>query len=620
MIDPTLYSNHNEIELIRKERIMKAELGSNAMLFEIAWEVCNQVGGIYTVIRSKATEASEKWGDNYCLVGPYLSDEVFIEFARDDDDNCVEARAAKKLRDQGIEVYFGRWLVSGRPKVILINPNSVYNKLVELKKVIWERNSIPTPFTNSIVDGPVAFGYLVKELLREVENIIEGEKKIIAHFHEWMAGVAIPQMRYEGFSTKIIFTTHATMLGRYLAQNTDQFYRNLHTFDWKKEAKNFDIESQVFIERAAAHGAHLFTTVSDVTARECIHLLGRKPDIVLPNGLNIERFAVDHELQNRHKESKLKIHQFIMGHFFPSYSFDLNNTLYFFTSGRFEYKNKGFDLTLEALKRLNEKMIADNSDTTVVMFFITRRPYYCISPNIMHFRALLEKIRGTCDEIERQIGDRMFYEVLSNQNGKFPPINEFVDDVWKLKLKRALHAWKRDELPPVVTHTLKDPKNDEILNFLDRSRLVNHQHDKVKIIYHPEFLSSMSPINQQDYDEFVRGCHLGVFPSYYEPWGYTPLECIARGIPTVTSNLSGFGDYAKRMIPNAEKKGVYVVDRINQPYHKSVEQLSETMMDFVTLSQRERIKMRNRIENASIDYDWKNLYQYYETLYQWALG
>jgi hypothetical protein len=177
----------------------------------------------------------------------------------------------------------------------------------------------------------------------------------------------------------MVFTTHATLLGRYLAMNDPWFYDHLPFVDWAADAKRFNIEAPVKLERAAAHGAHVMTTVSQITASECEHLLGRKVDLTLPNGLNIERFVAMHEFQNMHREFKERIHHFVMGHFFSSYNFDLDRTLYFFTSGRYEYRNKGFDLTVEALAQLNYRLRATQSDRTVVVFFITKRPYRSIS-------------------------------------------------------------------------------------------------------------------------------------------------------------------------------------------------------------------------------------------------
>jgi glycogen(starch) synthase len=591
---------------------------ASSQLVEVAWEVCNQVGGIYTVIRSKVPTMMEVWGDHYCLVGPYFPGKASAEFEPSQDFSDEIGQAVLKLRERGIEVHYGTWLVSGRPKVVLINPYSLYYKLGEIKYLLWEHHGIPSNDHDDLVHQVLAFGDGVKQFFHELHHTMSAKRQVLAHFHEWMVGTAIPEIRYDQLPISIVFTTHATMLGRYLAMKDGSFYDHLPYFDWAAEAKHFNIEPQVHIERAAAHGANVFTTVSDVTAKECTYLLGRTPDMILPNGLNIERFTALHEFQNLHKEYKDKINQFIIGHFFQSYKFDLDKTLYFFTSGRYEYTNKGFDLTLEALARLNWKMKEAGLDVTVVMFFITKQPFHTINPLVLQSRAVMEEIRHTCDSIADQVHERLFEASTSSEDLKMPDLSKFVDEYWKLRLRRNLLSWKSSELPIVVTHNLVYEQHDDILNFLRHSNLINNAHDKVKIVYHPDFISSSNPLFGMDYTQFVRGCHLGVFPSYYEPWGYTPLESIASGVPTVTSDLSGFGDYVLNNIDDNEEKGIYVVNRTTNSYHESAEQLATQLFEFVQQSRRERISQRNRAENSSEHFDWQNLGIYYDKAYRLA--
>ena len=433
-----------------------------------------------------------------------------------------------------------------------------------------------------------------------------------------MAGTCIPDLGKEQIPIKKIFTTHATLLGRYLAMNDPYFYDHLPFLNWEEEAKNFNVEAIAKLERACAHGANILSTVSEVTAKECVHLLGRSPDAILPNGLNIERFSVLHEVQNRHHLYKRKIEHFIMGHFFQSYSFDLNNTLYFFTSGRFEYKNKGYDLTLEALARLNHKMKEQGIDKTVVMFFVTKQPVQSMNAEVLNTRGVMEEIENNCDEIVEQIRERLFTAAATNENHKLPNLNEMVDDYWRLRYRRTIQSWKSDNLPSVVTHNLVNDGEDPILNFLRTSGLLNHEGDRVKIVYHPDFISSTNPLFGLDYSQFVRACHLGIFPSYYEPWGYTPVECLARGVAAVTSDLSGFGNYAMGLDNGDEDHGLYMIERENFDFHTSAEQLSEQLLKFVKSTSKERINLRNKCEDLSEEFDWNNLVENYEMAYQMA--
>ncbi|MCR5889160.1 glycosyltransferase [Hymenobacter sp. J193] len=599
----------------------------NALLVEVAWEVCNQVGGIYTVIRSKVPATVQGWQDNYCLLGPYFAHQAQAEFEPMTDAELAAdadpfARAVRRLRAEGMEVHYGVWLVTGRPRVVLLNPYHAYPQLGQIKADLWRHHGIPTPDHDDLLHQVEAFGLQAKRFVQALAAEAAedaAQPKVLVHFHEWMTGVAIPDLRREQVPVHIVFTTHATLLGRYLAMNDPNFYDHLMQVSWEAEAVHFNIETAVRIERAAAHGSHVFTTVSELTVRECIYLLDRIPDAVLPNGLNIERFVALHEFQNLHQQYKAKIHEFVMAHFFQSYSFDLDKTLYLFTSGRYEYHNKGFDLTLEALARLNYRLQQSGLEGQVVMFFITKRPFHSINPQVLQSRAILNEVRETCEAIERQVGERLFYAAAGATDYKLPELGNMVDDYWKLRYRRTLQSWKTTSLPPVITHNLVDDHNDDILDFVRRANLVNNQHDQVKIVYHPDFVSPTSPLFGMEYGQFVRGCHLGIFPSYYEPWGYTPLECVARGVPAITSDLSGFGDYVMQNVPSHEDKGIFVVQRQEKSFDESAEELTNMLWDFVVQTRRERIMQRNQVESSSEMYDWKNLRVYYDRAYHLAL-
>lgn len=584
-----------------------------ALLTEIAWEVCNQIGGIYTVLRSKTPAVINTWGNQYCAIGPYFQQSVNIEFEEAQDYSDHIGQAVLKMREMGFAVYAGTWLVSGRPKVVLIDPQCMMGRVHELKYFLYEQHHIEISWADDLLHQAICFAYICKEFLKALCSEYPG--KVLAHFHEWLVGIAIPQLRQEKIPATLIFTTHATLLGRYLAMNDSNFYDRLSYFQWEAEAKKYNIEAQVKLERAAAHGSHIFTTISQVTARECEVFLGRRPDYLLPNGINIERFTAMHEHQVLHQNYKEQIHEFVMGHFFQSYSFDLDNTLYFFTSGRYEYRNKGFDLCIEALARLNAMLKNKGVDKTVVMFFITKRPFYSINPDVLHSRAMMEETRQVVENIQKKMGVRLFHSVASKDEFQMPDLNTLVDDFEKLKLRRIIQAWKAKRLPLIVTHNLIDNTYDELLNFIRQTNLVNAPSDRVKIVYHPDFLSTANPLFGMDYSQFVRGCHLGIFPSYYEPWGYTPLECLASGVPSVTSDLSGFGNYVAENIPNYTKKGFYVLNRYHRDFNVAAQSMADMLFDFCIKSRRERINQRNKVEALSEDFDWKKLLNHYNQVY-----
>ncbi|MCU0367366.1 MAG: glycogen/starch synthase [Cyclobacteriaceae bacterium] len=589
----------------------------NTMLLEVAWEVCNQVGGIYTVIRSKVPAMMESWSGRYCMIGPYVNKQIQAELEPLEDAADIFGLAATNLRKKGYDVVYAEWLITGKPRVILLNPNAIEEKAMSvIKYLLWKNHQIRTPDDNKLINQVIGFAYLTKLFIDELVKIAGNNQPLIAHFHEWMAGLPIVDIKREKMPVKTIFTTHATQLGRHLAINSPFFYAHLPFFKWEDEAKKFGVETEASIEYQCAQNCDVMTTVSDVTARECKYLLKRNPDVVLPNGLNIQRFEALHEFQNLHSLYKDQIHEFVMGHFFSSYSFNLDNTMYFFTSGRYEYKNKGFDLTLEALVHLNHQLKMEKSPLTVVMFFITKRDFSNIRPEVLQSRAMMEEIRQTCDAIQKQIGKRLFFESTMRKDHRLPELNEFVDEYWKMRYRRTIQSWKSNKMPLPITHKLVNEDQDEILQFINRRDLLNREEDKVKIVYHPDFITSTNPLFGMDYSQFVRGCHLGIFPSYYEPWGYTPLECMASGVPAVTSDLSGFGDYLLRNMPDHEKGGMFVVERGKRTFDWSAKQLAAFLYKFLQQDRRSRIMQRNNVENYSAAFDWENLIRHYDEAYK----
>ena len=585
------------------------------ILFEIAWEAANKVGGIYTVLRSKIPAMLDRWGNRYCLVGPYDAASAAVEFEPAPLIGTI-GQAVKQLREQGFEAHYGRWLVTGRPHIVLLDHLSVFERLHEVKYRLWNDHGISLPTDDAMLNNVVAFSEICKQFLWLIAHKEASRRRIVAHFHEWMTGAAIPQLRQGDWPGSLVFTTHATLLGRYLAMNDDSFYEHLPYYDAHVEAKKYLVEAQHRIECAAAHGSHVFTTVSDVTADECRHLLGRRPDVLLPNGLNIQRFAAVHELQNRHRRFKEQIHRFTIGHFFPSYPFDLDKTLYFFTSGRFEYRNKGMDVTIDALARLNRRMKSDNRGVTVVAIIVTKRPVRSVNVTALQSRAMLDEFETITDAVKQQIGEKLFYAAVA---GQVPQLDTLVEDYWLLRLRRAMQAWNRDLPPGIVTHDLVDDQDDQVLNQLRACGLWNQQQDPVKGIYHPDFINPSNPLFGMEYEQFVRGCHLGIFPSYYEPWGYTPLESIALGVPAVTSDLTGFGAYLQQLLPDHEKMGLYVVPRRGRQFHDVADALADRMYRFCQLTRRERMAMRNSAESFSEHFDWHNLGKCYHEAHELAM-
>lgn len=588
--------------------------GQGPLLCEIAWEVCNQLGGIHTVLKSKAPAMSNRWGDDYLLIGPYQPENAEVEFEAQEP--SPELRPiVSRLRSLGIELHYGRWLIPGKPQVLLLEYQQTFARLGDQKYLLWKDNGIATDTADAEVDNVISFGFAAFELLVQIDKAYPKRKKI-AHVHEWMAGVVLPRIAHTGLPFATVFLTHATLLGRYIASHHHTFYRDLEQINPEHAARDHGVLARFYIERAAAHSATVFTTISDVTAREAQHFLGRKPDYILPNGLNIKRFTALHEFQNLHLRNKEKIHEFLMGHFFPSYSFDLDRTLIIFTSGRYEYRNKGMDIFIESLYHLNQRLKELPESPTVVAFIVTKA--WTKSPNVVALQnhSRLEELGALCDEAERGLSQRMLSAVAQS---RMPQIDELIDEDLQTRLRQAMQAFKSRSLPAVVTHDMVNDGEDVILNHLRHRRLFNDRNDRVKIVYHPDFLTHANPLLSLDYAQFVRGCHLGVFPSYYEPWGYTPPECLASGIPTVTTDLAGFGAFASEHIQDAAAHGVTILRRSQQSPEQTIGDLTDYLVRFCQLSRRERIELRNRAERLSEHFEWGRLAGHYHDAHDEAL-
>ncbi len=590
------------------------------MLFEVAWEVCNQVGGIYQVLRSKAPLMVQRWGERYCLIGPWDAGKAQVEFEEAKPAGWI-ARALQQLRDQGLVVHYGRWLVPGRPRVMLIEHGLPADRMGLVKFELWKDHAIETPGQDWLVDGVVSLADGVRRLLEALAehrpHAKAGGQPLLAHFHEWMGGLAIPMIRRRGLPVSTVFTTHATLLGRYIASSRDDFYDQLPWLDQAVEAQRYNVVTQHRIERACAHGAHVFTTVSSVTAEECNYLLGRPVDVVTPNGLTIGLYNAGHEQQRLHGVYKEEVHKFVMGHFFPSYSFDLDKTLYFFTSGRYEPKNKGFDLCLEAMARLNAELKAQGSDKTVVCFVISKKATKSINPLAMEKRGVLNELEEVCERITEGVGQRLFSRAAGGEKLK---LDDLIDEYWMLRYRRAQHALKQPCLPMVVTHILEEDQHDPVLNQIRNLQLYNRQEDPVKVVYHPDFITPTNRLWGVEYDQFVRGCHLGLFPSLYEPWGYTPLECAAMGVPAVTSDLAGFGRYVNETYSEPEKSGLMVLKRRGRGFFDSAAELARYLVEFCRLERRDRIALRNEVDKRSWDFDWSKLGKAYHAAHDLALA
>lgn len=274
------------------------------------------------------------------------------------------------------------------------------------------------------------------------------------------------------------------------------------------------------------------------------------------------------------------------------------------------------DLTLDALSSLNNRLVESGSKKTVIFLLITRAPVRNLAVHSLEYATMFREFKVIAREVTDEVRKHLIEQLASGE--KFH-LNDLVPEYWKLRIRRAQHVWNRDWLPPIVTHDMVDDANDEVLQKLRELELFNNAHDKVKVVYHPEFVRSSSPLFGMEYEELIRGCHLGVFPSAYEPWGYTPLETLALGIPAISSDLAGFGAYAAEFRRLHQRAGLYVVNRKGRPYEESVDQLADMMFQFCQQDRRQRIAQRNRAESFAQHFDWAQLIHHYHDAHLMAL-
>uniref|UniRef100_A0A671VAA2 Glycogen [starch] synthase n=1 Tax=Sparus aurata TaxID=8175 RepID=A0A671VAA2_SPAAU len=577
------------------------------LLFEVAWEVTNKVGGIYTVIQTKAKITVDEWGENYYMMGPYFENNFKTQVEGCEPPNPA-IRKIFNMESSNCKVHFGRWLIEGSPYVILFDIGSAAWNLDRWKGDLWETCNIGLPYHDREANDSLILGSLIAWFFKEVSCCSAYKPNVIGHFHEWQAGPGLILSRSRKIPMATVFTTHATLLGRYLCAGNADFYNNLDKFNIDKEAGERQIYHRYCLERAAVHCAHVFTTVSQITAVEANHMLHRKADVVTPNGLNVKKFSAMHEFQNLHSTSKARIQEFVRGHFYGHLDFNLEKTLFFFIAGRYEFSNKGADIFLESLSRLNYLLRVHRSDVTVVVFFIMPAQTNNFNVESLKGQAVRKQLWDTAHTVKEKFGKKLYDALLK---GQIPDMNSILDRDDFTIMKRAIYATQRHSLPPVTTHNMLDDSKDPILSNVRRIGLFNSRNDRIKIIFHPEFLSSTSPLLPMDYEDFVRGCNLGVFPSYYEPWGYTPGECTVMGIPSVTTNLSGFGCFMEEHVSDPAAYGIYIVDRRFRSAEESCNQLTQFMFSFCQQSRRQRIIQRNRTERLSDLLDWRYLGRFY---------
>jgi phosphorylase/glycogen(starch) synthase len=531
------------------------------MFFEISWEVCNMVGGIHTVLASRVPDVQKRHGeDGYITIGPDVprTDGVAPEFRPD----IWDRELANSLENHEVGVVMGRWLVPGEPRCLLINQSRLYERKDEILGRYWEDYGLDSLFGAWDYYDPVLFAHGAGMIIEHIRDrfLLPARQEAIVQAHEWMSAGAILHLQTAAPEIGTVFTTHATMLGRSLAgQRADpNFYRSLPDVDPEVAAKELNVSSKHSMESVAAHEADVFTTVSEITSLECEHLLGRKPDVVLPNGFGAR--PVQPEQRQRAREELFKLAELTTGD-----QYDRDDTLIFALAGRYEYINKGVDVYLDAAVGLAEELESRQGKRVLV---------YAMLP-------------AGHAEPKRQLWDRAH--------------GEFVG------------------APLRCTHDLVDEANDPITNQLNALGFQNEPGASVHVIHVPIYLDGTDPLIRHKYWDLLPGADLGVFPSFYEPWGYTPLEAVAFGVPAVTTDRAGFGRWVASQ-GDGNRTGVKVLKREGVPTADVTESLRAALLEFIDIGEEDRESLREASLRTAALTDWSNFMEHYEDAHHRALA
>jgi len=533
---------------------------AKSVFFEISWEVCNMVGGIHTVLATRVPEVKERHGDDgYVTFGPDMprSEGVAPEFRPDIWDPDV----AEAFDDLDVGVVMGRWLVPGEPRCLLINHSSLYARKDEILGRFWEKYQLDSLFGAWDYYDPVLFAHAAGMVIERIRDrfLLPARRSAIVQAHEWMSAAAILHLKDATPEIGTIFTTHATMLGRSLAgrRADPNFYASLSDVDAESAAKQLNVSAKHSMETVAAREADVFTTVSAITAIECEQLLGRKPDVVLPNGFGAR--PVHRQARLEAREELFKLAELTTGD-----TYDRDDTLVFALAGRYEYVNKGVDVYLDAASSL-------------------------------------------ADDLESRDGKRVLVYAMLPAGHAEP--------------KRLL--WDRahgDEVgvPLRCTHDLVDEANDPITNQLNALGIDNHRGAAVHVVHVPIYLDGTDPLIRHRYWDLLPGADLGVFPSFYEPWGYTPLEAVGFGVPAVTTDRAGFGQWVASQ-GDGKRTGVRVLKREGVSFDEVSDALRRALLDFIDLPSEERDELRDASLRTAELTDWSNFMTHYEEAHGLAL-
>ena len=536
-------------------------------IFESSWEVCNKVGGIYTVLSTRANTLQQEMQDKVFFIGPDVWHENACPYFKEDAKLLADWK--KTATEEGLKVKVGRWTVPGNPIAILVDFQKYFEKKNEIYGWLWENYQVDSLHAYGDYDEASMFSYAAGLVVESYYNFALTKKdKVIYHANEWMTGLGLLYVNNKLPQVGTIFTTHATSIGRSIAGNMKPLYDYLFAYNGDQMAGELNMQSKHSIEKQAAFHCDCFTTVSEITARECEELLDKKVDEVLPNGFDNSFVPANAATFTRKRKAARKrlldVANALLGE-----SLD-DDTLIVSTSGRYEFRNKGVDVYIESMNRL----LRDKELKKKVLAFI---------------------------EVPGWVGEP------------------------RQDLKERLDSGKQYDTPlevPQVTHWLHEMSHDNVLSMMKYYDMHNRKEDNVKVIFLPCYLDGNDGILNMTYYDIILGNDLCIYPSYYEPWGYTPLEAIAFKVPCITTDLAGFGQWVNTEVGHYGelKDGVKVIHRTDYNYSEVADAIKDTVAEFSAMTKKQVADARSAAEKLSKKALWSEFIKYYHQAYDLALS
>ncbi len=535
-------------------------------IFESSWEVCNKVGGIYTVLSTRAKTLQDRMQDRIIFIGPDFWKEKVCPYFKED--KALFAEWQWKAKEEGLRVRVGRWTIPGEPVAILVDFEPFFEKKNEIYGWLWEHYQVDSLHAYGDYDEASMFSYAAGLVVESFYKFkIQGSGlKVIYHANEWMCGLGALYINNKLPQVATVFTTHATSIGRSIAGNQKPLYDYLFAYNGDQMADELNMQSKHSIEKQTARNVDCFTTVSDITAKECEELLDKPVDVVLPNGFDnsfVPKAAAFTKKRKAARKRLLDVANALLGEQLD------DDTLIVSTSGRYEFRNKGIDVFVEAMNRL----LRDNELKKKVLAFI--------------------EVPGWVGEPRQDLQER-----LKNGGSYDTPLEV-----------------------PQVTHWLHNMSHDNVLGMMKYYDMHNRRDERVKVIFLPCYLDGSDGIVNLTYYDVVLGNDLCVYPSYYEPWGYTPLEAIAFKVPCITTDLAGFGLWANTVFGHEGEieDGVKVIHRTDYNYSEVADAIKDTVAKFSAMPKKQIDDCRKKAETLSKKALWSEFIKYYDEAYDLAL-